>query len=40
MGIPIDRAREIRQANGGISEIRYEGLKAVVETVNASFHLA
>lgn len=40
MGIPIDRAREIRQANGGISVIRHEGSKAVVETVNASFHLA
>jgi broad specificity phosphatase PhoE len=40
MGIPIDRAREIRQANGGISVIRYEKAKAVVETLNASFHLS
>ena len=39
MGIPIDRAREIRQANGGISVIHYEGAKVVVETVNAAFHL-
>jgi broad specificity phosphatase PhoE len=40
MGIPIDRAREIRQANGGISVILYENGKILVETVNASFHLA
>jgi broad specificity phosphatase PhoE len=40
MSIPIDHAREIRQANGGISVIKYEGSKVVVETVNASFHLA
>ncbi len=39
MGIPIDRAREIRQANGGISVIHYGKDKALVETVNASFHL-
>ncbi|HEY2155119.1 MAG TPA: histidine phosphatase family protein [Isosphaeraceae bacterium] len=41
MGMPIDRAREIRQANGGISVIRYQPpAAAVVETVNAAFHLA
>jgi broad specificity phosphatase PhoE len=40
MGVPINRAREIRQANGGISVIRYEASKIVVETVNASFHLS
>jgi len=39
MGIPIDRAREIRQANCGINTIHYEGARAVVETVNARFHL-
>ncbi len=39
MGIPIDRAREIRQANGGISVIRYEGGRRVVETLNGRFHL-
>jgi broad specificity phosphatase PhoE len=39
MGIPIDRAREIRQANGGISVIRYEVDAASVETLNARFHL-
>ena len=39
MGIPTDRAREIRQANGGISVIQYDRGKALVETVNASFHL-
>ncbi len=39
MGIPIDRAREIRQANGGISVIRYEGGRGVVETLNGRFHL-
>ena len=40
MGIPIDRAREVRQANGGISMVQYEGPDAVVETLNARFHLA
>jgi broad specificity phosphatase PhoE len=39
MGIPIDRAREIRQANGGISVIRYDGGSPVVETLNCRFHL-
>ena len=39
MGIPIDRAREIRQSNGGISVIRYDGSSPVVETLNARFHL-
>src|SRR5262249_25878139 len=33
MGVPINKAREIRQANGGISVIRYE-TTPVVETVN------
>ena len=39
MGIPIDRAREIRQANGGISVLHDEASRIVVETVNAAFHL-
>ncbi len=40
MGIPIDRAREIRQANGGISVIRYDWSHPVVESLNVTFHLA
>lgn len=39
MGIPIDRAREVRQANGGVSVLLYEGAKVIVETVNATFPL-
>ena len=39
MGIPIDRAREIRQANCGINVIVYEDRKVIVETVNSQFHL-
>jgi broad specificity phosphatase PhoE len=39
MGIPIDLARAIRQANGGISLIQYGVGAPVVETVNARFHL-
>jgi broad specificity phosphatase PhoE len=39
LGIPIDRARDIRQANGGISVIQYGEKGPVVETVNAAFHL-
>jgi broad specificity phosphatase PhoE len=38
-GLPIDLARPIRQANGGINVIRYEGPQAQVETLNAWFHL-
>jgi broad specificity phosphatase PhoE len=37
--IPIDRARAIRQANGGINIIHYDDGRATVETVNARFHL-
>ena len=40
LGIPIDRARSIRQANCGISIIRYEGGGTSVETLNSTFHLA
>jgi broad specificity phosphatase PhoE len=39
LGIPIDLARTIRQANGGISVIRYERAQAEVETLNSCFHL-
>ncbi|MDX2038534.1 MAG: histidine phosphatase family protein [Isosphaeraceae bacterium] len=39
LGIPIDRARAIRQANGGINVIRYDGEKPTVVTVNACLHL-
>jgi broad specificity phosphatase PhoE len=39
LGIPIDHARAIRQANGGINVIRYEGGKPQVETLNSRFHL-
>ena len=39
LGIPIDRARAIRQSNGGINVIQYENGKPLVVTVNAAFHL-
>jgi broad specificity phosphatase PhoE len=39
LGIPIDLARSIRQANCGINVIRYEGGKPQVETLNSRFHL-
>ena len=39
MGIPIDRARAIRQSNGGINIIRYTDGLTTVETLNATFHL-
>jgi broad specificity phosphatase PhoE len=40
MGIPIDRAREIRQANGGINVIRHGDGVAVVDSLNSTFHLS
>jgi alpha-ribazole phosphatase len=40
LGIPIDLARSIRQANGGINVVRYEGEKPQVETLNSHFHLS
>jgi broad specificity phosphatase PhoE len=39
LGIPIDRAREIRQSNCGINVIKYEGSKPIVETMNSTFHV-
>ncbi len=39
MGIPIERARAIRQSNGGINVIDYAANGPTVETVNAGFHL-
>jgi broad specificity phosphatase PhoE len=39
LGIPIDLARSIRQANGGINVIHYEGAKVTVEMLNSCFHL-
>jgi broad specificity phosphatase PhoE len=39
LGIPIDLARSIPQANCGINVIRYEGGKPQVETLNSRFHL-
>lgn len=39
LGVPIDRAREIRQANCGINIISYDGANAVVETLNSTLHL-
>lgn len=39
LGLPIDRARALRQSNGGISVIDFEGDTAVVETLNSRFHL-
>jgi broad specificity phosphatase PhoE len=39
LGIPIDRAREIRQSNCGINVISCVGVKSTVETVNSLFHL-
>ncbi|MBX6312882.1 MAG: histidine phosphatase family protein [Isosphaeraceae bacterium] len=39
LGLPIDRARPLRQANGGINVIEFEGAEARVVTLNAAFHL-
>ena len=39
LGLPIDKARALRQANGGINVIEYEGSSARVVTLNAIFHL-
>jgi broad specificity phosphatase PhoE len=39
LGIPIDRARTLRQANGGISIIDYQGETPTLKTMNASLHL-
>lgn len=39
MGIPIDHARAIRQANGGVNVIQYDHGKPIVVSVNACLHL-
>ena len=39
MGIPIDLARAIRQANGGINLVEFEDGRAVVAMVNGCLHL-
>ena len=40
LGLPIDRARALRQANGGINVIDFDGASAPsVETLNSRFHL-
>jgi len=40
LGVPIDRARAIRQANGGLNVVDFDGDEVRVETLNACFHLA
>lgn len=39
LGVPIERARALRQSNGGISVIEYEDGEARVFSVNAALHL-
>lgn len=39
LGVPIERARAIRQSNGGINVVEYEDSRAQVFTVNAALHL-
>ena len=39
LGIPISRARAIRQSNGGINIIEFEGANATVVCLNACLHL-
>ena len=39
LGLPMDLARSIRQANCGINIVVYEGGRAVVETLNSALHL-
>jgi broad specificity phosphatase PhoE len=39
LGLPIDAARAIRQANGGINEVRYAEGKPTLITLNAELHL-
>ena len=39
LGLPIDRARSLRQANGGINVIDYKGSDIEVVTLNACLHL-
>jgi len=39
LGLRINKARALRQANGGINVIEYEGSTARVVTMNSIFHL-
>ncbi len=39
LGSPIDRARSIRQANGGINLVEFEGDRATVVMMNSILHL-
>ena len=39
LGVPIERARALRQSNGGINVIEYEDGRVQVFTVNAALHL-
>ncbi|MEO6811729.1 MAG: histidine phosphatase family protein [Isosphaeraceae bacterium] len=39
LGLPIDLARSLRQSNGGINLIQYDGPSARVVTLNATLHL-
>ena len=39
LGVPIDRARALRQSNGGINVVDFDGGSIRVETLNACFHL-
>lgn len=39
LGLPIAKAREIRQSNGGVNVIEVEAARSVVHTLNAALHL-
>lgn len=39
LGLPIDRARSLRQANGGINVLHLDGSETPVLTLNACLHL-
>lgn len=39
MGLPVERARALRQSNGGINTIHYEEGQAQVFTLNSALHL-
>ena len=39
LGLPIDRARALRQSNCGINVVDFDGDSVRVETLNATFHL-
>ncbi len=39
LGVPINRARALRQSNGGINVLDFEGDTVRVQTLNATTHL-